>query len=44
MGADISHSQLTQVVNNSTKSLSIDLLEGLATHFDCPVSRLFKDS
>lgn len=44
MGVEISHSQLTRVVNNSTKSLSIDLLEGLATLFDCPVSGLFKDS
>ena len=44
MGVDISHSQLTRVVNNSTKSLSIDLLEGLATLFDCPVSALFKDT
>jgi hypothetical protein len=44
MGVEISHSQLTRVVNNSTKSLSIDLLEGLATLFDCPVSRLFKDN
>lgn len=44
MGVDISHSQLTRVVNNSTKSLSIDLLEGLATLFDCPVSSLFKDT
>jgi hypothetical protein len=44
MGVDISHSQLTRVVNNSTKSLSIDLLEGLATLFDCPVSALFKDA
>ena len=43
MGVEISHSQLTRVVNNSTKSLSIDLLEGLATLFDCPVSSLFKD-
>jgi len=43
MGVEISHSQLTRVVNNSTKSLSIDLLEGLATLFDCPVSHLFKD-
>jgi transcriptional regulator with XRE-family HTH domain len=43
MGVDISHSQLTRVVNNSTKSLSIDLLEGLATLFDCPVSSLFKE-
>jgi transcriptional regulator with XRE-family HTH domain len=44
LGVDISHSQLTRVVNNSTKSLSIDLLEGLATLFDCPVSSLFKDA
>ncbi len=44
MGVEISHSQLTRVVNNSTKSLSIDLLEGLATLFDCPVSSLFKDN
>ena len=44
MGVEISHSQLTRVVNNSTKSLSIDLLEGLATLFNCPVSSLFKDS
>ena len=44
MGVEISHSQLTRVVNNSTKSLSIDLLEGLATLFDCPVSALFKDA
>jgi transcriptional regulator with XRE-family HTH domain len=44
MGVDISHSQLTRVVNNSTKSLSIDLLEGMATLFDCPVSALFKDA
>ena len=44
MGVDISHSQLTRVVNNSTKSLSIDVLEGLATLFDCPVSALFKDT
>jgi hypothetical protein len=44
MGVEISHSQLTRVVNNSTKSLSIDLLEGLATLFDCPVSSLFKDA
>ena len=44
LGVDISHSQLTRVVNNSTKTLSIDLLEGLATLFDCPVSQLFKDA
>lgn len=44
MGVDISHSQLTRVVNNSTKSLSIDLLEGLATLFDCPVASLFKET
>lgn len=44
LGVDISHSQLTRVVNNSTKTLSIDLLEGLATLFDCPVSHLFKDA
>jgi hypothetical protein len=44
MGVDISHSQLTRVVNNSTKTLSIELLEGLATLFDCPVSQLFKDA
>ena len=44
MGIEISHSQLTRVVNNSTKTLSIDLLEGLATLFDCPVSSLFKDT
>jgi hypothetical protein len=44
MGVDISHSQLTRVVNNNTKTLSIDLLEGLATLFDCPVSHLFKDA
>ena len=43
MGVEISHSQLTRVVNNSTRSLSIDLLEGLATLFDCPVASLFKD-
>ena len=43
MGVEISHSQLTRVVNNSTKSLSIDLLEGLATLFDCPVAHLFKN-
>ena len=43
MGVEISHSQLTRVVNNSTKSLSIDLLEGLATLFDCPVASLFKE-
>lgn len=43
IGVDISHSQLTRVVNNSTKTLNIDLLEGLATLFDCPVSSLFKD-
>lgn len=43
MGVEISHSQLTRVVNNSTKSLNIDLLEGLASLFDCPVSALFKD-
>jgi hypothetical protein len=43
MGIDISHSQLTRVVNNNTKTLSIDLLEGLATLFDCPVASLFKD-
>ena len=42
-GVEISHSQLTRVVNNSTKTLNIDLLEGLATLFDCPVSHLFKD-
>lgn len=43
-GVEISHAQLTRVVNNSTKSLSIDLLEALATLFDCPVSSLFKES
>ena len=43
MGVEISHSQLSRVVNNSTKSLSIDLLEGLADLFDCPVSALFRD-
>ncbi len=43
LDVDISHSQLTRVVNNSTKSLSIDVLEGLATLFDCPVASLFKE-
>ena len=42
-GVEISHAQLTRVVNNSTKSLSIDLLEGLAALFDCPVASLFKE-
>ena len=43
IGVDISHSQLTRVVNNSTKTLNVDLLEGLATLFDCPVAALFKE-
>jgi hypothetical protein len=43
LGVEISHSQLTRVVNNSTKTLNIDLLEGMATLFDCPVASLFKD-
>ena len=38
---DISHSQLTRVVNNSANKLDITLLEGLATIFDCPVPDLF---
>ena len=43
IGVDISYSQLTRVVKNSAKHLNVELLEGLATIFDCPVSALFKD-
>ena len=39
---DISHSQLTRVVNNNANKLDIDLLEALATIFDCPVADLFE--
>ncbi len=39
---EISHSQLTRVVNNSANKLDVGLLEGLATVFDCPVSDLFE--
>lgn len=41
IGVDISYSQLTRVVKNSAKHLNIELLEGLATIFDCPVPALF---
>ncbi len=39
---EISHSQLTRVVNNSANKLDVPLLEGLATIFDCPVADLFE--
>ena len=39
---EISHSQLTRVVNNSANKLDVGLLEGLATVFDCPVADLFE--
>ena len=39
---EISHSQLTRVVNNNANKLDIDLLEGLAIIFDCPVHELFE--
>ncbi len=39
---EISHSQLTRVVNNNANKLDVDLLEGLATVFDCPVADLFE--
>jgi hypothetical protein len=39
---DISHSQLTRVVNNTAIKLDVALLEGLATIFDCPVGDLFE--
>jgi hypothetical protein len=39
---EISHSQLTRVVNNTAIKLDVALLEGLATIFDCPVSDLFE--
>ena len=39
---EISHSQLTRVVNNTANKLDVTLLEGLATIFDCPVADLFE--
>lgn len=39
---EISHSQLTRVVNNQANKLDVALLEGLATVFDCPVADLFE--
>ena len=39
---EISHSQLTRVVNNSANKLDVGLLEGLATVFDCPIPDLFE--
>ena len=39
---EISHSQLTRVVNNNANKLDVALLEGLATVFDCPVADLFE--
>lgn len=41
---DISYSQLTRVINNSQKALNVELLEGLATLFNCQISELFKDT
>ncbi len=41
LGIDISYSQLTRVVKNSSKHLNVDLLEGFATIFNCKVSELF---
>jgi hypothetical protein len=39
---EISHSQLTRVVNNTANKLDVTLLEGLATIFDCPIPDLFE--
>jgi hypothetical protein len=39
---DISHSQLTRVVNNTANKLDVALLEGLAAVFDCPIPDLFE--
>ena len=39
---EISHSQLTRVVNNTANKLDVPLLEALATVFDCPVADLFE--
>ena len=39
---DISHSQLTRVVNNTANKLDVALLEGLAAIFDCSISDLFE--
>jgi len=39
---EISHSQLTRVVNNTANKLDVALLEGLAEIFDCPIPDLFE--
>lgn len=40
-GVDISHSQLTRVVNNSAMHLSVPLLDALINILGCPASDLF---
>lgn len=39
---EISHAQLTRVVNNTANKLDVQLLEALATIFDCPIPDLFE--
>ena len=43
-GVDISYSQLARVVADAGKRLNVDLLEGLATIFDCQVRDLFAET
>src|SRR3990167_3334430 len=42
-GVDISYSQLARVVADAGKRLNVDLLEGLATIFNCQVRDLFAE-
>ncbi len=39
---EISHAHLPRVVNNTANKLDVQLLEALATIFDCPIPDLFE--
>jgi DNA-binding Xre family transcriptional regulator len=43
LGIDVSHSHLSRLVNNTSKSITFELLAGLAKVFDCNVSELFAE-
>lgn len=43
MGYDGSHSQLTRIVENKSKMVSLDVLDVLSNLFDCPASELFME-
>jgi len=41
LGYDGSHSQLTRIVENKSKMISLDVLDVLSNLFDCPAAALF---